>query len=78
MMQICERNPTACSVQTGAANVNARFLNFLSDRVTTKSARDEDRKARLDWRDDMNKVLQVSKHRREMSLYGLGSLRGTF
>ena len=36
----------------GPANAKARFPNFLIDRVTTKSTCDEDRKARLDWRDE--------------------------
>jgi len=36
----------------GLANAKARFPNFLIDRVTTKSAWDEDCRARLDWRDE--------------------------
>ena len=34
----------------GPANAKARFLNCLIDRVTIKSAGDEDHIARLDWR----------------------------
>jgi len=38
----------------GPANAKARFPNSLIDRVTTKSARDEDRRNRLDWRDEQD------------------------
>ena len=36
----------------GPANAKARFPNFLIDCVTTKSVSDEDRRARLDWKDE--------------------------
>lgn len=36
----------------GPASVNARFPNFLTDLVTAKSAWEEDRSPRLDWRDE--------------------------
>ena len=40
----------------GPASANARFPNFLSDRVTTKSVWDEDRRPSpcLDWRDEQS------------------------
>ena len=36
----------------GSASANARFPSFLSDRVITKSACDEDRNPRLEGRDE--------------------------
>ena len=49
MMPIC----AAYSIQPGVANASARFTNFLSDRVTTKSAWDECvRRDGLDWRNE--------------------------
>jgi len=49
-------------------------LHCQSRERTTKSARDENRRARLDWRDEQG----VRKHRREMSLYGLGKFGERF
>ena len=51
-MQICKWSPAAYIRSAAPANANARFLNFLSDCMAPKSAWDEDRTGRLDWRDE--------------------------
>ena len=64
----------------GAANANARFPNFLSDRVTKKSASELMKIVKRVWVGEMNIKQGVTsgEHRREKSLYGLGTLRSTF
>ena len=44
-------------IVSGPASANAQFPNFPSDCTITKSARDEDGKAHLDWRDKQLKQL---------------------